>query len=245
MHNLVHAGWGWALLGCSEKPCALFLGVLASNLLRIPCQRLGTSVIAAPSRRSTMQQRCAQACVHVLQLLPPSAVLHWSGASEQRLDAERWALRCGLGPRPMTAVNTAISSAAVTGNGALRGCRWHAASPPIWNSYARPSLLHSRSYRNAPNHQYHHASAWPSTQVAPYSPCEVTARLCLIFSSEASLNCWMSVRHYLIKTLTSPLHLLSPWMMKMAPRLGWMGDLSLLNFSRPDRLTNPSQSPLN
>lgn len=163
-----------------------------------------------------MQQRCARVCVHVLQLLLSSAVLHWSDASEQRLDAERWALRCGLGPRPMpfavrarefnnapqqmTAFNTAISSAAVTSNGALRGCDWYAGSPQIWSSYSQPSLLQSRLYRNAPNHQYHDASAWSSTQVAPYSLCEVTAHLCLIFSNEASLNCWMAVQHYLIKT---------------------------------------------
>lgn len=40
-----------------------------------------------------------------------------------------------------------------------------------------------------------------SIQVATYSLCEVTARLCLIFNYEASLNSWMSVQHHLIKTL--------------------------------------------
>ena len=44
MHNLVRADGGCALLGCSEKPCTLILGVPASNLLRISCQRFGTSV---------------------------------------------------------------------------------------------------------------------------------------------------------------------------------------------------------
>lgn len=184
---------------------------IASDLLRISCQRSGN--LAGRLLLHHGAQQCSSGaalkcpCTSCSFLLS-SAVQHWSIANEQRLDAERWALRCGPGPRPMpfatgvrefnnapqqmTAVNTVISSAAVTGNSAFL----YIILKPLYNI-------------------------------------------------EASLNCWMSVQHYLIKTLR---HLpcisyLPEWWIKAACP-GWTWYLSLLYFQSPDRWTNSSRNPV-